>query len=175
VSIINASTGEKIDECPQPHELKDLLDDLWRWLDDTKNMSPFARAFAFHFIAVSIHPFADGNGRTVRLMQHLLLLLILEYLDELPKSSSYAEAKEIMENMISLSPSMVQNLLESCTSLKVKRLFLHLGEKINHPWFKKLNLDVIDLGSGKRVIFENGVLDKKYNITVPKDESYEEV
>lgn len=75
VSIVNAATGEKIDECPQPHELKDLLDDLWRWLDDTKNMSPFARAFAFHFIAVSIHPFVDGNGRTVRLMQHLLLLL----------------------------------------------------------------------------------------------------
>lgn len=74
VSIVNATTGEKIDECPQPHELKDLLEDLWRWLEDTKGMSPFARAFAFHFIAVSIHPFADGNGRTVRLMQHLLLL-----------------------------------------------------------------------------------------------------
>lgn len=75
VSIVNAATEEKIEECPQPHELKDLLEDLWRWLDDTKNMSPFARAFAFHFIAVSIHPFADGNGRTVRLMQHLLLIL----------------------------------------------------------------------------------------------------
>lgn len=75
VSIVNAATGEKIEECPAPHELKDLLDDLWRWLDDTKSMNPFARAFSFHFIAVAIHPFADGNGRTVRLMQHLLLLL----------------------------------------------------------------------------------------------------
>ena len=74
VSIVNAATGEKIDECPKPHELKDLLDDLWRWLEDTKNMNPYTRAFAFHFIAVSIHPFADGNGRTMRLMQHLLLL-----------------------------------------------------------------------------------------------------
>lgn len=75
VSIVNATTGRKIDECPQPHDLKDLLEDLWRWLDDTKDLNPFTRAFAFHFIAVSIHPFADGNGRTVRLMQHLLLLL----------------------------------------------------------------------------------------------------
>jgi hypothetical protein len=99
----------------------------------------------------------------------------MEFLDELPKSASYTEAKEIMENMISLRPSMVQHLLENCTSLKVKRLFLHLAEKISHPWFKKLNLEKIDLGSGKRVIFKNGVLDKKYNITVPKDESYEEV
>jgi hypothetical protein len=47
VSIVNAATGEKIDECPQPHELKDLLDDLWRWVEDTKDMNPFARAFAF--------------------------------------------------------------------------------------------------------------------------------
>ncbi len=75
VSIVNAATGEKIQECPQPHELKDLLDDLWRWLDDTKDVNPFVQSFAFHFIAVSIHPFVDGNGRTVRLMQHLLLLL----------------------------------------------------------------------------------------------------
>lgn len=74
VSIVNAATGEKIDDCPEPHALKDLLDDLWKWLEDTKNLNPFARAFAFHFIAVSIHPFADGNGRTMRLMQHLILL-----------------------------------------------------------------------------------------------------
>jgi Fic family protein len=75
VSIVNAATGEVLQDCPQPHALKDLLDDLWRWLEDTKDANPFTRAFAFHFIAVSIHPFADGNGRTVRLMQHLLLLL----------------------------------------------------------------------------------------------------
>ena len=75
VSIVNAATGEVIDQCPEPHALKDLLDDLWRWMEDTRGLNPFVRAFAFHFIAVSIHPFADGNGRTVRLMQHLLLLL----------------------------------------------------------------------------------------------------
>ncbi len=75
VSIVNAVTVEKIEECPAPHELRGLLEDLWRWLDDTKSMNPFVRAFAFHFIAVAIHPFADGNGRTARLMQHLLLLL----------------------------------------------------------------------------------------------------
>jgi len=74
VSIVNAATGEKLDTCPEPHALKDLLGDLWQWLSDTEGINPYARAFAFHFIAVAIHPFADGNGRTVRLMQHLLLL-----------------------------------------------------------------------------------------------------
>lgn len=75
VSIVNAATGEVLERCPEPHALKELLEDLWKWLEDTNAANPFARAFAFHFIAVSIHPFADGNGRTVRLMQHLLLLL----------------------------------------------------------------------------------------------------
>lgn len=98
----------------------------------------------------------------------------LEFLDDLPKSAPYSEAKEIMENLISLRPGMVQHLLENCTSLKVKRLFLHFAERVNHPWFKKLNVERIELGSGKRVIFKNGVLDKKYLITVPMDESHEE-
>lgn len=74
VSIVNADTGQKIEECPEPHLLQELLDDLWRWLEDTRELNPFVRACAFHFIAVSIHPFVDGNGRTMRLMQHLLLL-----------------------------------------------------------------------------------------------------
>jgi Fic family protein len=74
VSIVNALTGEKIDSCPEPHHLKLAIDDLWKWLEYTKEMNPFLRAFAFHFIAVSVHPFVDGNGRTCRLMQHLLLL-----------------------------------------------------------------------------------------------------
>ena len=74
VSIVSAASGEKIDDCPEPHALRDLLEDLWQWLRDTEGSNPYARAFAFHFIAVSIHPFVDGNGRSVRLMQHLLLL-----------------------------------------------------------------------------------------------------
>ena len=74
VSIVNAATGDIVDSCPEPHNLKEATDDLWKWLDDTKEANPFLRAFAFHFMAVAVHPFADGNGRTCRLMQHLLLL-----------------------------------------------------------------------------------------------------
>lgn len=74
VSIVSASTGEKISALPEPHELPALMEELWRWLEDTQGQNAYARAFAFHFIAVAIHPFADGNGRSVRLMQHLLLL-----------------------------------------------------------------------------------------------------
>ncbi len=97
----------------------------------------------------------------------------LEYIDELPNKSSYTESKEILENLISLRSSVLQHLLENCTSIKVKRLFLHLAEHTNHPWYNKIDQSKISLGNGKRVIFKNGVLDKKFKITVPKDESYE--
>lgn len=74
VEIADANTGKKIDDVPEPHFLDELLSDLWEWLDNSADMNPFVRAFAFHYLAVAIHPFADGNGRTMRLMQHLLLL-----------------------------------------------------------------------------------------------------
>lgn len=74
VNIVDAVTGKKIDTVPEPHFLNDLLSDLWSWLDDNSDLNPFIRAFAFHYLAVAIHPFADGNGRSMRLMQHLILL-----------------------------------------------------------------------------------------------------
>lgn len=74
VEIADASTGKKIDEVPEPYFVEDLLFDLWMWLDDHAEINPFVKAFAFHYIADAIHPFVDGNGRTMRLMQHLLLL-----------------------------------------------------------------------------------------------------
>ncbi|MBT6120737.1 hypothetical protein HOH45_04630 [bacterium] len=39
------------------------------------------------------------------------------------------------------------------------------------PWFSKLDLEKISLGSGKRQVVEGGRLDKKYQITGPKDSS----
>lgn len=74
VDIVDANTGKKIDDVPEPHFLNELLSDLWSWLEDNSDLDPFIKAFAFHYLAVAIHPFADGNGRTMRLMQHLLLL-----------------------------------------------------------------------------------------------------
>ena len=74
VEIADANTGNKIDDVPEPHFLKELLSELWEWLNENEDTNPFVKAFAFHYLAVAIHPFADGSGRTMRLMQHLLLL-----------------------------------------------------------------------------------------------------
>jgi hypothetical protein len=91
---------------------------------------------------------------------------MLEYLDQVPIRHSFVEAKQIMENLITLRPKLVQILLVHCTSVKAKRLFLALAERANHPWLKKLDLSKIDLGHGNRQLVIGGKFDSKYRITV---------
>lgn len=88
----------------------------------------------------------------------------------MPNGYSYDEALELFEAMPDLRSGVVQNLLETCTSMKVKRLFLHFADRFQHPWFRKLKLGKIDLGRGNRVVFKDGMLDPKYLVTVPRIE-----
>ncbi len=94
---------------------------------------------------------------------------ILEVLSRVPQQQSFEEAFHLMEGLNTLRPTLVQQLLENCKSIKVKRLFMFMAEKSNHPWVKKLNLKKIDFGKGKRSIVPAGVFDQKYQITVPKN------
>lgn len=95
-------------------------------------------------------------------------LAIMEMLYLVPNEQSFEETYEIMEGLSTLRPKLVQRLLEDCKSIKVRRLFLFMAEYLNHDWFKEIKVEEFDLGSGKRVIVKNGMLDKKYKITVPK-------
>ena len=91
---------------------------------------------------------------------------MLEYLNQVPERHSFEEAKEIMENLITLRPKLVQTLLEHCASVKAKRLFLAFAEKANHPGLKRLDLSKVDLGNGSRQLVQGGEFNSKYKITV---------
>jgi len=54
----------------------------------------------------------------------------LELLDELPQKESFRIADVIMEGLVNLSPRRMQSLLETCTSVKVKRMLVK-GGKLN--------------------------------------------
>jgi len=86
----------------------------------------------------------------------------------IPKFQGFDEAEKIMNGLRALRPKLVQDLLESCKSIKAKRLFLYLADHSRAPWFKGLTLDKIDLGKGKRMIVKNGKYDAKYQISVPE-------
>jgi hypothetical protein len=94
---------------------------------------------------------------------------LMECLFLAPQSQDLMECLQIMQALNNLHPKKVQTLLEQCTSVKVKRLFLYLADRSGHTWFKHLNLEQVDLGKGNRSLVKNGVYIKKYKITVPKE------
>lgn len=91
---------------------------------------------------------------------------ILELLYLVPNKITANEAYQLMELLSILRPALLQKLLENTNSIKIKRLFLYMAEKINFPWFKKLNIKNLYLGKGKKLIVKGGKLDKKYNIVI---------
>jgi Fic family protein len=57
---------------PNPAKIPQLMKEFGEWL---RNAKPYpAASFEAHYRLVAIHPFADGNGRTARLLMNLLLL-----------------------------------------------------------------------------------------------------
>jgi hypothetical protein len=92
----------------------------------------------------------------------------LELLYLYPQHQSLNEITYLIENLTQLRPKVIQALLEDCHSIKVKRLFLHLSEQFNHPWFSSLDLTKIDLGRGKRVLAKGGKYFSKYKLSLPE-------
>lgn len=74
-----------------------------------------------------------------------------------------------MEGLANLRPKLVQELLQKCTSIKVKRLFLYLSEKANHSWVQFIDVSSVDIGNGNRRITEGGAYVSKYQITKPNE------
>lgn len=93
----------------------------------------------------------------------------MECLNMSPVQYSLMDTYYVMEMLTTLRPKLVQRLLEACSSVKVKRLFLYMAEKSGHSWFKALDLSRIELGSGQRVLASGGRYISKYLITIPKE------
>ena len=76
--------NEGIFMCPPPENVDYLIKQLLKWAKENKNkIHPLILSSVFHYEFVFIHPFSDGNGRTVRLWQNILLYnwkKIFEYL-----------------------------------------------------------------------------------------------
>jgi hypothetical protein len=92
----------------------------------------------------------------------------LELLYCVKSNSDFDAAREVFAGLGTLRPTEAQRLLEACGSVRVKRTFLWMAKDCEHLWAKYLNPDHVDLGSGKRVVYPGGMLDRNFQITVPK-------
>ncbi len=94
---------------------------------------------------------------------------ILECLYLTPTRFDMVECYQLLEGLANLRPKVMQELLEKCNSIKVKRLFLFMASKLNHQWLPFIDQDKIDLGTGDRILVNEGVYISKYKISVPKE------
>jgi hypothetical protein len=95
-------------------------------------------------------------------------LAILEYIESMDLAFSLETVENYMNSLGTLRPAVLQAVLEKCKSVKAKRVFLYLAEKLSLKFMEELNLEKISLGSGKRVVVKGGELQKKYLITVDR-------
>lgn len=92
----------------------------------------------------------------------------LEILSDIPEKITFEHADQIMQGLTILSPRILQQILEDCKNIKVKRLFFWFADRYNYAWLSKIDREKIFLGRGNRMIIKGGKLDKKYKITVPE-------
>lgn len=60
--------------CPPSQMVEPLMNNLFNWMRENKEkLHPLILSSIFHYEFVFIHPFSDGNGRTGRLWQNILL------------------------------------------------------------------------------------------------------
>ena len=106
----------------------------------------------------------DAGGFSVKIST--LERAMLEMLYLVPARHTLREAYQILELLTSVKPVVVQELLERCSSVKVKRLFLYMCERADHAWLKRIDPSLVTMGSGLREIEKGGKLVKKYGIVV---------
>jgi hypothetical protein len=147
---------------------KEPMDDLPKWF--------LSNQWDLGFEVINVSLFADksvgykdyeGNGLTLEISNPARALM--ECLSQCPEKFPLMEAREIMENLLSLRPAVVQTLLEQCKSVKVKRLFLYFAEKVGHSWFDDLDISKIELGKGVRRIVPNGKYVARYELMLPEE------
>ena len=92
---------------------------------------------------------------------------ILEALDELRGGAGFDNLDKVFGSLTMLRPKHLMELLTTCRSVKVRRLFFVFADRHGHPWRKHLDASVIHFGSGPRALVRRGKIHPTYRIYVP--------
>ena len=93
---------------------------------------------------------------------------MLEILRDVPDEFAVGDAMALMNGLTTLRPKTVVQLMDSCQSVKAKRLFMLMSEAAGHRWVNQIHRDELDLGSGKRVLGGGGHYYSTYEISLPE-------
>ena len=87
--------GNCIHVCPPPEQVDELMKQLFKWMEDNNGIvHPLILSSVFHYEFVFIHPFKDGNGRTARLWQNVILSNLEKLFEYVPIESQIKKYQE---------------------------------------------------------------------------------
>ena len=102
VNVVNSSTGEVIHYAPHPDYVPRFIEELMQWASTSED-HPLIISCVFHHEFEYIHPFTDGNGRTGRLWQNLILSKWNDLMASIPVESMIRRHQEEYYEAISRS------------------------------------------------------------------------
>jgi len=141
------------------------MPEWFRKMDFARNLHMLNASALFEPVSASL---AEVRSEGVEIKLSSPERAMLEYCHLLPRYAEFEEARQLMEGLPTLRPRLVQGTLQSCKSVKAKRLFLALASAVGHHWFSEINQKEIDLGASNRILPIEGVPHPVYGITVPE-------
>lgn len=170
--------GNCIHVCPPPEQVDGLMKQLFVWMKNSNNeVHPLILSSVFHYEFVFIHPFEDGNGRTARLWQNIILsnweeifeyvpieTQIEKYQEEYYKAinncDKLGESTEFIEFMLKMIDETLENLLKS-TSVQTNHISTYVNKllEIMEVGVAMTSSELMDkLGMKSRVSFRDNYL-----------------
>ena len=128
---------------PPENMVPTLIKDLFNWLKNDKETPLLIKSCVFHYEFVFIHPFGDGNGRTARFWQNLLLSnwnpifeyiplesqiykYQSEYYDKIDICHKSGNSNEFIEFMLLMLDKTLDDVL-----VNTKKESRHISEQVN--------------------------------------------
>jgi len=145
--------GNCIFVCPPPEQVENLMSQLFDFMKEQKDeIHPLILSSIFHYEFVFIHPFSDGNGRTARLWQNVLLSNWEPLFEYVPIESEIKEYQDDYYNVINNcnkrgdSTEFIEFMLKMIDEV-LDSLIEGVNKQINHIniYVKKL-LEVMEVG-----------------------------
>ena len=116
---------------PPAERVPGLMDDLFAWLKSSKDHL-LIRSCVFHYEFEFIHPFIDGNGRTGRLWQSLILGKLHPLFEHLPVENMVYANQQAYYDAITASTNAGQSgpFIDFMLNEIYKTLKDHQGEEL---------------------------------------------
>lgn len=174
VYIIQRPLNKIIYTAPDYNQVPKLMKDLYLWLEteETKKLSPVIVAAIVHHQFVTIHPFIDGNGRTVRAWATLVLyhrswdikkLFALEDYYNLDRGAYYEAIRLVRKakNLTSWLEYFTQGFLKELEQVLEKMELFSLETKTSREpiYLSKRQREILEFAAINGRIFRSDVVD----------------